>query len=169
MFWARKFNAMFTGTKTSFQCRKNHPSRSNTSNTITNLLTVYIAYVRSRTKWAGALKSILIIVGRVQERAKMLINNGRISKAIVSLKHSHNVACVLLFYCYYNGSYSNEKKELVLEYHVFKSNICLSRWLHPFLTDWPMDCTLYYKQNCHTISVRKDLPVKRIKSSSRKY
>ena len=47
--------------------------------------------------------SILKLLDRVHERAKLLINDNRVSNSIDSFEHRRNVACVSLFYRYYNG------------------------------------------------------------------
>ena len=48
--------------------------------------------------WAGASKSILKLLGRVQERAKVLINDNRLSNSIDSLEHRR-----FIIYCSIGG------------------------------------------------------------------
>ena len=68
--------------------------------------------------WAGASRSVLKLLDRVQERAKVLINDNRVSNCIDSLEHRRNVACVSLFYRYYNGRCSQEIRSLVADNHI---------------------------------------------------
>ena len=74
--------------------------------TLSDLFTIYRIFIRPRMKCsshvlAGASKSILKLFGRVQKRAKVLINDNKVSNSI-----DRNVACVSLFYRYHNGRFS---------------------------------------------------------------
>ena len=67
--------------------------------------------------------SILRLPDRVQVRAKLLVNDGRID----TLEHRCNVACFSLFYRNYKQFYSSEISRLIPENHVFLRNVHLSR------------------------------------------
>ena len=65
-----------------------------------DFLTIYRAFIQLRMEynchvWAGASKSILKLLDRVQKRAKVLVNDKRVSNSIDSLEHRRNVAFVL--------------------------------------------------------------------------
>ena len=62
--------------------------------------------------------------------------------SIYSLEHHCNVACVSQFYCYQNRFHSNDRSCLITENHVFLRSTCLSRWAHPYMVDWSVDCTI---------------------------
>ena len=58
--------------------------------------------------------SILKLLDRIQKRAKVLINDN-----IDSLEHRSNVACISLFYRYYNGRCSREIRGLIPNNQIF--------------------------------------------------
>ena len=82
----------------------------------------------------------------MQERAKVLINDSWTSKSNDSLEHWFIVACISLFYGYYNGFWSWERRELCIPY-----NIRLSLRAHSFAVDWPVDSPLHYRINSFII------------------
>ena len=66
---------------------------------------------------------------------------------ILSLEHRCNVACVSLFYRYYNGFCANKIRSLISENHVFLPNTHLSRRTHPYVVDRPVNRILHYGNN----------------------
>ena len=87
--------------------------------------------------WAGASRSTLKLLDRVQEGVNVLINENRISNCIELLEHRGNVACVSLFYLFYNRRCSREIRGLVPDNHIFLRNTHTSRRAHPFMVDCP--------------------------------
>ena len=67
----------------------------------------------------------------------------RVSNSIDSLEHRCNLACVSLFYCYYNCKITG----LIAVNHVFLCSTRLSCQSHSYVVDWPVDRTLHDKQN----------------------
>lgn len=134
--------------------------------TPSDLLTIYRTFIRPRMEynshvWAGASKSILKLLDRVQERVKVLINDSRVSNSIDSLEHRRNVACVSLFYRYYNGRCSREIRGLVPDNHIFLRGTRTSRRAHPFVVDCPVNRTMHYRENsffARTARLWNDLP-----------
>ena len=88
-------------------------------------------------------RSILKLLYRVQERAKVLINDNRISNSVDSLENHRNVAYVSLFSRYYNGRYYREIKGLVPENHIFLCSTRTSRRSHPFMIDCTVNLTMH--------------------------
>ena len=76
-----------------------------------------------------------MLLDRVQEMAKVLINDNKISNSIDSMEHCHNVACVSLFYRYYNGRCSHEIRGLIPDNHIFLRSTRTSLRAHPFVVD----------------------------------
>ena len=91
--------------------------------------------------------SILRFLDRVEKRPQQLVNDGGVSDSIESLEDHCNVACISLYYRYYNGFCSSEIRFPVPENHIFLCNTRLSRSAQPYVVDWPVDCTLHYRQN----------------------
>ena len=117
-----------------------------------DLLTIYTTYIRPKMEynshiWAGAPKSILELLDRVQRRALALINDNSVSNSIDSLEHRRNVGCVTLLYQYYNGISAAEISELIPRARVFVRNTRLSSRSHPFVVDCPVDRTTHYREN----------------------
>ena len=50
--------------------------------------------------WAGVSRYILKLLDRLQGKAKVPINDNRLSNSIHSLEHRRNVACVI--YCFFD-------------------------------------------------------------------
>ncbi|XP_065363465.1 uncharacterized protein LOC135956806 [Calliphora vicina] len=120
--------------------------------TSSDLLTIYTTYIQPEIEynthvWAGASKSILELLDRVQERAKVLIGDSRVSNSIDSLERRRNVGCVSLFYRYYNGMCSDEIRELVPDTRSFSRNTRSSVRAHPFVVYWSVDRTTHYREN----------------------
>ncbi|XP_065365413.1 uncharacterized protein LOC135958439 [Calliphora vicina] len=112
--------------------------------------------------WAGASKSILELLDRLQESSKVLIGDNRVSNSIYSLEHRRNVDCVSLFYRYYNGMCSEEIRELVPDTRSFTRNTRSSARAHPFVFDWSVDSTTHYRENSffsRTVRMWNKLPV----------
>lgn len=61
----------------------------------------------------GPAKSILRFLDLIQERTKVLINDSTVPNTFGSLDHRFNMACVFLFYGYYNELCSSELGESV--------------------------------------------------------
>ena len=78
-------------------------------------------------------QSILRLLDRIQKRAKLLVNDGRLSNSIDLLEHRCNVACVSLFNHYYNQFCKSEISGLIAENHgflrytVFKQTLLLRK------------------------------------------
>ena len=118
----------------------------------TNLPTIYRTFVRPRMEYnshvlAGASRSILKPLDRMQERAKVLINDNRVSNSIDLLEHRRNVACVSLWYRYYNGRSSCEIRELVPDNHMFLRSTRTSRRAYPIVVDCAVNRTMHYREN----------------------
>ena len=91
--------------------------------------------------WAGALTSNSRYFARIQERAKVLVNDGSISNSIDSLEH-WLLACVTLFYDSY--------KRFLKRVYFWESCIATQHShsaTHSFVIDWPVVRTLHYKKN----------------------
>lgn len=77
------------------------------------------AEIRMQISYIGrSLKVYFEIFYRIQKRAKVL---SRVYNSFDSLEYRRHVACVTLFYRYYNKSFSGELGNLVPENHVFVS------------------------------------------------
>ena len=103
--------------------------------------------------WAGASKSILELLDRVQERAKVLIGDSRVSNYIDFLEHRRNVGCFCLFYRYYNGMFP--------ETRTFVRNTRFSSRAHPYVVDWQVNRTTHYRENSffsRTVRMWNNLP-----------
>ena len=105
--------------------------------------------------------AILTLLDRVQQRAKALINDNKVSNFINSLEHCCTVACFSLFYRYYKGRCSREFKGLILDNHIFLRCTRTFRKAHPFVVDCAVNRTIHNKENsffARTASLWKDLP-----------
>ena len=103
--------------------------------TPSDLRTIYVTYIRpimeyNSNIWAGASKSALDFVDRIQSRALKLI--GVIYSSINSLGHCRNVSCIVLFSKYYFENCSSGLSELIPPPQVFGRNSRLSGRSHAF-------------------------------------
>ena len=72
--------------------------------------------------------------------------DSRVPNAIDSVEYRCNLACVSLFYRYYNG-FCSSKRGLICRIHVFLCNIRLPWQAHSYVVDWLVDRTLSDRQN----------------------
>ena len=120
--------------------------------TPSELLTICRTFIRPRMKynshvWTGTSNSILKLLDRVQELVKMLINDNRVSNSIDSLEHRCNVACVSLFYRYYNRKCSRQIRSLIADNQIFLRSTRTSRRAYPFVVDCAVNRTMHYREN----------------------
>ena len=111
--------------------------------------------------WAGASKFILKLLSPVQEGTKVLTDDKWVSKSIDSLQHRLNVACVSMFYRYYNVRSSCEVKGLISDNHIFLCSTRTSRRAHSFVLDCAVNRTMHYRENsffARTARLWNDLP-----------
>ena len=97
--------------------------------------------------WAGAPKTSLELLDRVQRRAMVLIGDSRVSSSIVSLEHRRNVGCVTLFYRYFHGVCSLDIRRSIPNVRMFRRDTRLSRNSHPFVIEGPVSRTTHYRKN----------------------
>jgi hypothetical protein len=81
-------------------------------------LTIYKTFIRPRLEynshiWAGAPKTHLAALDRVQSRASRMITDVNISSTLDSLSHRRNVGALCVFYKYFHGHCSSELYELM--------------------------------------------------------
>lgn len=70
--------------------------------------------------------------------------------SFISLEHRLNVACVSVFYCYYNGFCSGELENFTSWIYDFL------RRAHLFVVDWPIEWIIQYRENTFFIrTIRK--------------
>ena len=120
-----------------------------------------ITYIRPKMKynshlWAGASKSALDFVDRMQSRALKLIEDDRVANSITSLGHRRNVSCIVPFYKYYFGKCSSG-----LSSQVFGRNTRLSGRRHAFTVATTSHRTRMYRENSfftHTARLWNDFP-----------
>ena len=134
--------------------------------TASDLRTIYVTYYRSKIEynshlWAGASKSALDFVDRIQSRAMKLIGDDRVASYIASLGHRRNVSCIVLFYKYYFGKCSSGLSELIPPPQVFGRNTRLSGRSHAFTVATMSNRTTHYRENSfftRTARLWNDLP-----------
>ena len=64
-----------------------------------------------------------------------------------SLEYRCNLACVSLFYRYYNGFYSDKIRGLIHVNHLFLCNTSHSWLKHSYVVHWPVDRRVHDWQN----------------------
>ena len=134
--------------------------------TPSDLLSIYTTYIRPKMEynshiWAGAPKSSLELLDRVQRRAMVMIGDSSVSNPVVSLEHRRNVGCVSLFYRYFHGVCSSDIRGLIPDVRMFVRDTRLSRSSHPFVVEWPAGRTTHYRMNsffARTIPMWNRLP-----------
>lgn len=134
--------------------------------TPSDLLIIYTTYIRPRMEynshiWAGAPKSSLELLDRIQKRAKVLIGDNSITSTLAPLEHRRNVGCVTLFYRYFNGMCSSEIRELVPNIKIFARSTRLAGGSHRFTVDLPVVRTTHYRKNSffsRTVRMWNELP-----------
>ena len=89
---------------------------------------------------------------------KVLINDNRVSNSNDSLQHRRNVACVSLFYRYYNGRFSRELRGLIRDNHIFLYSARTSCRAHLFVVDSAVNRTMHYRGNLFFARLWNDLP-----------
>ena len=119
--------------------------------TPSDLLTIYRTFIRPRMEynshvWAVASKSILKLLDRVHARLNVLINDSRVSNSFDWLEQRRNVACISLFYRYYNGRCSREIKGLIPDNYILLRSIHTSPRAYPFVVDYSVNRTMYYRK-----------------------
>ena len=97
--------------------------------------------------WAGASKSALDFVDRIQSRALKLIGDDGVGSSITSLGYRRNLNCVVLFYKYYFGQCSSGLSELIPPSQVFARNTRLSGRNHAYTVASMYHCTTHYREN----------------------
>ena len=97
MIWAHRYDDnVFNVSKDAAKCL-GFLKRCKKYLTPSDLRTIYVTYIRPKMEynsnlWAGASKSALDFVDRIQSRALMLIGDDRVTSSITSLGHLHNVS-----------------------------------------------------------------------------
>ena len=97
--------------------------------------------------WAGAPKSLLDFVHRIQSRSLKLIADDRVVSSITSLGHRRNVSCIVLFYQYYFVKWSSGLSELIPPPKVFTRNTRLSGRSHACTVATMFHRTTHYREN----------------------
>ena len=120
--------------------------------TPTDLRTIYITYIRPKMEynshlWAGASKSSLSCLDKVQGRAVKLIGDNCVSSTITSLSHRRNVGCVVLFYRYFFGKCSSELRASLPPLQVFGRNTRLAGSSHPYTIATVAHRTVHYRES----------------------
>ena len=95
--------------------------------------------------WAGASKTALSSLDRVQRRVRGLVGDELFS-SLQSLSHRRNVASLTLFYRYFNGKCSDELHSLVppiKEFHHI-TRYARTKNAHPFFVDLPRTRTKFH-------------------------
>lgn len=131
-----------------------------------DLRTIYTTYIRPKMEynshlWAGAPQTLLELLDRIQKRAIMLIDDGRVSNSIDSLKHRRDVGCVALFYRYFHGRCSAEIRGLIPSVQLFSRTTRLSRGAHPFHVVTTFQRTTHYRDSSffsRTVRLWNSLP-----------
>ena len=82
---------------------------------------------KTLASYDGVSTTILRLFDRLQERAKLLVNDGKIFNSIDLLVYCCNVEYVSLFYRNYNRLCSSEIIELISENNVFLCDRLVSR------------------------------------------
>ena len=108
MFWVHRYDLTFVGMIMFSMCRKKQPSVQAISSGAgnTSLLSISVrsvTYIRPKMEynshlWAGASKSALDFVDRIQSRALKLIGDDKVASSITSLGHRRNVSSIVLFW-----------------------------------------------------------------------
>ena len=120
--------------------------------TPSDLRDIYVSYIRPKMEynchiWAGASKTTLDYLDRVQNRAIKLINNAEVANTLDSLEHRRNVACITLFYRYFHGRCSLEVSELLPKIKTFGRNSRASNRAHAFHVCEIYERTTQYRAN----------------------
>ena len=134
--------------------------------TPSDLRTVYVTYIRPKMEynshlWAGASKSALDFVDRIESRALKLIGDDRVISSITSLRHRRDVTCMVLFYKYYFGKCSSVLSELTPTSQVFTRNTSRSGRIHVHTVAIISHRTTHYRENSFFIRTARlwnDLP-----------
>ena len=120
--------------------------------TPTDLCRIYTTYIRPKMEynshlWAGASKTSLDCLDKVQNRAVKLIGDDSVSNTITSLGHRRDVGSLVLFYRYYFGNCSQELKRFLPPMKVFNRNTRLSAQSHPFTVSTMTCRTMHYRDS----------------------
>jgi len=105
-----------------------------------DLRNIYTSYIRPKMEynshiWAGAPRSSLQFLDRIQERAKRLIGDDEASSSLSPLGHRRDVGCLTLLYRYFHGECASEIRDLMPPLRTFNRQTRLSRSVHPFHID----------------------------------
>jgi hypothetical protein len=132
------------------------------------LSTIYTAYIRPKMEynshiWAGASKSSLELLDRIQNRAIYLIGDEHISSSLNSLGHRRNVGCLSLLYRYYYGKCSRDIRDLMPPARVFPRSTRAAHQAHPYSIAMVSNRTSHYRENSffsRTVKLWNSLPAK---------
>ena len=120
MFWAHRYDLAFVGFNVSKEAAKCLGFLKRCKKYFSSSDPIYVTYKYIRPKmeynshlWAGASKSALDFVDRIQSRALKLIADHGVASSISFLEHRRNVSCIVLFYKYYFGKCSFVLSELI--------------------------------------------------------
>ena len=127
---------------------------------------IYVTQIRPKTEynsylWAGASKSALDFVHRIQSRALKPIGDDRVASSITSVGHRRNVSCILLFYMYYFGKCSFGLSELIPAPQAFTSNTRLFGRSYSYTVAYMAHRTTHCRENSfftRTARLWYDLP-----------
>ena len=97
--------------------------------------------------WAGASKTSLEFLDRIQNHAMKVINDDSVSVLLSPLSHRRNVGSIVLFYRYYFGMCAQEIKDLLPPFQLFSRSTRLSERSHPFTIEQTLQRTSHYKFN----------------------
>ena len=101
---------------------------------------------------AGVSMSILKLLDRLQDCAKLPVNDGKVSNSIDSL----NLACVQSLFNRYcaiaNAFFSSKLWGFIPVNHVCLCNTRLSWKAHSYVVYWPVDVTWHERQNSFSSS-----------------
>lgn len=113
---------------------------------------IYKAHIRPKLEynshiWAGAPRTYLNVLDRIQNRAIRLIGDKSISDMIDSLEHRRNVGVLSLYYRYHSGNCANEIPNLLPPLHTFSRNTRLAARAHECYVEAPHGRTTKYKES----------------------
>ena len=115
-----------------------------------DLRNIYTSYIRPKMEynahiWAGASRSSLEYLDRIQERAKRLIGDDEVSSSLSPLGHRRDVGCLTLLYRYFHGECASEIRDLMPPLRTFNRQTRFSRSAHRFHVNSMAQRTSHYQ------------------------
>ena len=129
------------------------------------ILYLYKSQIRPRMEycchiWAGACKSSLSSLDRVQRRLRWLIGE-ELFNTLQPLSHRRDVASLSLFYRYFHGRCSEELHSLVPALRSFPVRTRFAVTAHPYHVDVPSSRTMFHANSFfpRTAAIWNSLPL----------